>query len=85
MHTWLDALLVTLAVIASVLYAAYALGPKKLRNVYSRYATKYFGLRAAKWFVTKPAASSDCSNCGERDVHLSSKKTVTPTHQKPSH
>jgi hypothetical protein len=62
---WLDLFLVTLAVLASAAYAAYALGPRRLKNAYSRFATKYFGLRAARWFATDDA----CNNCSDKEHH----------------
>jgi len=67
MNAWLDIALVALAVIASVAYAIYALGPRRIKNFYSRVATKYFGLRAVKWFT--PRSDSECSNCSSRDEH----------------
>jgi hypothetical protein len=67
MATWLDIALVTLVVAASVLYAIYALGPKRIKSAYSRWATKYFGLRAAKWFA--PSKHDSCSNCPSHDQH----------------
>jgi hypothetical protein len=67
MSSYLDIALVTLAVMASAAYVLYALGPKRIKNAYSRLATKYFGLRAAKWFV--PKSTGECSNCPSRDDH----------------
>jgi hypothetical protein len=63
----LDISLVALAGIASAAYVAYALGPKRIKNVYSRLATKYFGLRAAKWFA--PGKHDSCSSCPSHDEH----------------
>jgi hypothetical protein len=68
MNAWLDISLVALAVIASVAYAIYSLGPRRIKNAYSRLATKYFGLRAANWFA--PKSDSACNNCASRDDHL---------------
>ncbi len=62
MNRWLDVALVSLVVVASVMYAIYALGPKRIKNVYSRFATRYFGLRAARWF-SGSSDSHDCNNC----------------------
>jgi hypothetical protein len=64
----LDVALVALVVLASLAYAIYALGPKRIKNVYSRFATKYFGLRAAKWFA--PSKHDSCSNCPSHDDHF---------------
>lgn len=63
MNSWLDILFVTIAVLASLAYAIYALGPKRIKNAYSRWATKYFGLRAARWFAGSASESHDCNNC----------------------
>jgi len=62
MAAWLELTLVALAVLVSALYALYALGPKRLRDIYSRTATKYFGLRAARWFAGKPSQPA-CHDC----------------------
>jgi hypothetical protein len=61
MNTWLDWLVVSGAVIASAAYVIYALGPKRIRAVYSRFATKYFGLRAARWFASSGHSCHDCA------------------------
>jgi hypothetical protein len=53
-------ILVALALLGSVGYVVYALGPKRIKNAYSRIATKYFGLRAAKWFA---GPKENCDNC----------------------
>jgi hypothetical protein len=63
----LDIALVVLAVSASAAYVVYALGPKRIKNVYSRLATKYFGLRAAKWFA--PSKHSSCNSCPSHEQH----------------
>lgn len=68
MNVWLDIALVALAVVASAAYAIYALGPRRIKDAYSRFATKHFGLRAAKWFA--PKTDSSCSNCASRDEHF---------------
>jgi len=68
MNAWLDILLVALAVAAAAMYAIYALGPKRIKDAYSRFATKHFGLRAAKWFA--PKVDSACNSCASRDEHL---------------
>ena len=68
MSTWLDFVLVAAAVVASAAYAIYSLGPNRIKNAYSRFATKHFGLRAAKWFA--PKVDSACNNCSSRDEHL---------------
>ena len=60
MNTWLDFALVGLVVMASLIYAIYALGPRRIKDTYSRLATKYFGLRAAKWFA---GTAENCNNC----------------------
>ena len=60
MSTWLDFTLVGLVVATSVAYAIYALGPRRIKDAYSRFATKHFGLRAAKWFS---GSAEDCNNC----------------------
>jgi hypothetical protein len=57
---WLDIGLVTVAVAVSLGYAIYAMGPKKLRDWFTRWVTRYFGLRAAKLF----SGSTGCDNCG---------------------
>lgn len=66
-HSWLDFALVALAVLASVAYAVYALGPKRIKDAYSRFATKHFGLRAAKWFA--PKAGGSCDGCNDHTGH----------------
>jgi hypothetical protein len=66
MNSWLDILLVAIAVTASIGYAAYSLGPKKLKQTYSRLATKYFGLRAAHWFRR---SAESCDNCPSNQAH----------------
>jgi hypothetical protein len=66
MSAWLDIALVGVVVLLSAAYALYALGPRQIKNVYSRVATKYFGLSAAKWFASK---GSDCGNCPSHDEH----------------
>jgi hypothetical protein len=66
MNSWLDILLVTLALLASVGYAIYALGPKRVKQAYSRFATKHFGLGAARWF--RHSADS-CDNCPSNQAH----------------
>jgi hypothetical protein len=66
MNRWLDIALVAFAVLVSAGYAAYSLGPKSIKNTYSKVATKYLGLRAAKWF--SPAADS-CNSCSSGDAH----------------
>jgi hypothetical protein len=60
MNGWLDMILVALALLGSVSYVVYALGPKRIKNAYSRIATKYFGLRAARWFA---GTKGGCDNC----------------------
>jgi hypothetical protein len=60
MNRWLDISLVTAAVLASLAYAIYSLGPRRIKDTYSRLATKYFGLRSAKLF----SGSNGCGNCG---------------------
>lgn len=67
MNTWLDIALVALAVIASAAYAIYSLGPRRIKNAYSRFATKHLGLWAAKWFAPKSDAA--CNDCSSRDEH----------------
>jgi len=62
MTRWIDILLVAVAVLAAAIYAVYALGPKRIKNAYSRLATKYFGLRAARWFAP-PTDGTDCDHC----------------------
>ncbi len=62
MSVALDYVVVAFAVIASASYVVYALGSKSLRDRYSRFATKVFGLRAARWFAGNAHAHS-CSNC----------------------
>jgi hypothetical protein len=80
MSNWLDKVLVLIVVLASFGYVAYALGPKKLRNVYSRFATKHFGLRAARWFAgSTMKGSHDCHDCSARDVHMNKNVASTPT------
>ena len=60
MNTWLDFTLVGLVVVASLIYAIYALGPRRIKDAYSRFATKHFGLRAARWFT---GTEENCNNC----------------------
>jgi len=67
MNHWLDIALVAAAVLASAAYASYALGPKRIKNFYSRFATKYFGLRAARWFSGNDEHS--CNNCQSNTQH----------------
>ena len=62
MNRWLDIALVAAAVIASIGYAFYALGPRRIKDSYSRFATKYLGLRAARWFGGA-SGTQGCSNC----------------------
>jgi len=45
-----------------------ALGPKRIKNFYSRFATKYFGLRAARWFAGTNDGHS-CNNCQSNTQH----------------
>lgn len=71
MNSWLDIALVAFAVVASVTYVVYALGPKRIKNAYSRFATKHFGLKAAGWF-TKSA--ENCDNCSA-NAHRERKHT----------
>jgi hypothetical protein len=61
MNAWLDFALVALAVAASLGYAVYALGPRRIKDAYSRFATRYFGLRAARWFGG--TSQDGCNNC----------------------
>jgi hypothetical protein len=67
MNAWLDIALVAFALVASAAYAIYALGPRRIKSLYSRFATKHFGLRAAKWFA--PKLDSACDQCASRDEH----------------
>ncbi len=60
MNGWLDFSLVAFAVLASLGYAVYSLGSKRVKQAYSRFATKYFGLGAAKWFR---GSAASCDNC----------------------
>ena len=66
MNRWLDIFLVAIAVLASAAYAIYALGPKRRKDVYSRFATKHFGLRAARWLA---GDNQSCNNCSESTQH----------------
>jgi len=68
MSRWIDIALVTVAVLASMAYVIYALGPKRIKNFYSRFATKYFGLRAARWFAGTNDGHS-CNNCQSNTQH----------------
>jgi hypothetical protein len=68
MNRWLDISLVTAAVLASAAYAIYALGPKRIKSFYSRFATKYFGLRAARWFAPS-SGGHDCNDCSSKTSH----------------
>jgi hypothetical protein len=61
MNRWLDIALVSGAVVLSALYATYALGPRRIKQAYSRFATKHFGLRVARWFGGSQGPS--CDNC----------------------
>jgi hypothetical protein len=72
MNRWLDIALVVTAVFASAGYAVYALGPKRIKNAYSRLATKYLGLRAARWF-SKSAGGHSCNNCSANPAADASK------------
>ena len=67
MPAWLDVAVVSIIVLIAVTYAVYSLGPKRIKNAYSRFATKYFGLRAAKWFA--PSKHDSCSNCPGNEDH----------------
>ena len=67
MNHWLDIALVATAVLASAAYAIYALGPRRIKNIYSRFATKYFGLRAARWF--SGANEPSCHDCASNAQH----------------
>ncbi|HTE42486.1 MAG TPA: hypothetical protein VK629_16810 [Steroidobacteraceae bacterium] len=73
MNKWLDIALVAIVVLASAGYALYLFGPRGLKNAYSKLATRYFGLRAAKWFVSK---SGDCGDCPSHDEHHPWRKTA---------
>ena len=57
----LDMLVVACAVVASGAYAIYALGPRSVRDAYSKFATKHFGLRAARWFAG--SGHGNCHDC----------------------
>ena len=72
MNRWLDIALVATAVLVSAGYAAYSLGPKRIKDTFSRLATKYFGLRAAHWFTS---ARQDSHNCDKCPAHTEHKKT----------
>ncbi|MBC7983887.1 MAG: hypothetical protein H7Y02_08540 [Candidatus Obscuribacterales bacterium] len=63
MNTWLDLALVVTIVLASAMYAIYALGPKRIRDTYTRFATKYFGLRAVRWFAPSTSGAHSCRDC----------------------
>ena len=78
MNRWLDISLVTVVVLASLAYAIYSLGPRRTKNAYSRFATKYFGLRAAKWFGA--SGGHDCDNCSSN----ATARPPNPTNRKPS-
>jgi hypothetical protein len=60
MNKWLDTFLVAGAVLLSAGYAIYAFGPKTLRDSFTRFVTRYFGLRSARLF----SGSTGCGNCG---------------------
>jgi hypothetical protein len=62
MNTWLDAIVIFGAVLASGVYLVYALGPKRIRDAYTRFATKHFGLRALRWFTPSKHGHS-CRDC----------------------
>ena len=67
MNRWLDIALVATIVVASLVYAVYSLGSKRIKDAYSRSATKYLGLRAANWFARSEPGS--CSNCSSSSEH----------------
>ena len=70
MSSWLDIALVAAAVLASAVYAAYALGPRRLRDSYSKLATKYLGLRAARWFSSNGSGGTHgCHECSANTAH----------------
>jgi hypothetical protein len=60
MNRWVDIALVACAVLLSLAYAAYTFGPKSLRDRFTRFVTRHFGLGAARYF----SGSAGCSNCG---------------------
>jgi hypothetical protein len=59
MNRWLDISLVAGAVLVSAVYSIYVFGPKTLRDNFTRFVTRYFGLRSAKLF----SGSTGCGNC----------------------
>jgi hypothetical protein len=62
MNRWLDIVLVAAAVFASAGYAVYALGNARVKNAYSRWATKHFGLRVARLFAGSKGGCGDCGS-----------------------
>jgi hypothetical protein len=74
MNRWLDFSLVAGAVLLSAGYAIYVFGPKTLRDTFTRFVTRYFGLRSAKLF----SGPTGCGNCGP-----AAKKPLQ--HNRPNH
>jgi hypothetical protein len=78
MNTWVDAVVVISAVLISIAYVVYALGPKRIRDAYTRFATKHFGLRALRWFTPSKHGHScrDCPSNSNTPPSASSGKRV---------
>jgi len=73
MNTWLDWMVVIGAVLASAAYLVYALGPKRIRDAYTRFATRHFGLRALRWFQSSHGSHS-CRDCPSNPAPTSTKR-----------